>query len=365
MTLAQPRALAEGGPRRPRGGIWRRLRDTIVAAPIQAAITIAVLAVAALGIARALRWAVFDAVFVAASPDACRGAAGACWAIVTSNARVIAFGLYPTGEQWRPFAALVVVLAAAAIIVAFPRLRRLLAIPLALATAGIFLVLMGGGRFGLAPVPLDRWGGLPLSILVFAGTVVLGFPLSILLALGRRSSLPLVRIVCTGLIEGVRAVPLLTVLFCAAVVAPLVVPGWLNPDKIVRIVVAMALFYACYQAEVVRGALQGVPAGQREAAMSLGLRPLHYIWLVELPIALRIAVPATVNLLVVAFKDTSMVITVGLFDFVATANTAITGDAWAPYFVELYLFVALVYLVGTGAITAWGHRLERELKPHG
>ena len=202
----------------------------------------------------------------------------------------------------------------------------------------------------------DDWGGLPLSIFVFIATVLLGFPFAIVLALGRGSRLPALRIACTGAIEIVRAMPILTILFCAAIVIPLMLPGLLNPGKIYRVIVAMAFFYACFQAEIIRGGLQGVPPGQVEAAMSLGMTPLQTKILVELPQALRYTVPATINQIVVALKDTSMLLVVGLFDFLASANTAISKDEWARYFVELYLFVAIVFLVLTSAVAGLERR---------
>ena len=223
----------------------------------------------------------------------------------------------------------------------------------------MFVILMAGGIFGLTPVPSDRWGGLPLSLYVFLGTVLIGFPLSIGLALGRISRWPLLRLLCTTIIEAVRAVPLLTVLFCAAVVLPLLVPGWFNPAKLYRVILAMALFYACYQAEVIRGGLQGIAQGQTEAALSLGLSRAKTMMLVVLPQALRVTIPATVNLIVIALKDTSMVVVVGLFDFLASANTALASDAWAPYFGEVYIFIAVVFLAFTSILSALGRQLDR------
>jgi general L-amino acid transport system permease protein len=215
---------------------------------------------------------------------------------------------------------------------------------------------MGGGAFGLKRVPTDEWGGLPLSIFVFLGTVLLGFPLAVLLAFGRASRLPAIRVVCTAAIEIVRAMPILTILFCAAIVIPLMLPGWLNPGKLYRIIAAMAFFYACYQAEIIRGGLQGVPPGQMDAALSLGLTPLRAKLLVALPQALRYTIPATINQIVVALKDTSVLLIVGLFDFLASANTAISKDEWVRYFPELYMVVAAAFLVMTSVLAGLERR---------
>jgi general L-amino acid transport system permease protein len=171
-----------------------------------------------------------------------------------------------------------------------------------------------------------------------------------------------VRLCCTGAIELVRALPILTILFCAAIVIPLMLPEWLNPDKVVRVILAMAVFYACFQAEIIRGGLQGVPPAQVQAALSLGMTRLQVKLYVELPQALRYTVPATINQMVVALKDTSMLLVVGLFDFLASANTAITKDEWSRYFAELYLFVAAVFLVLTSILSALERRFVGTLR---
>jgi general L-amino acid transport system permease protein len=340
-------------PPRPTFRDW--LRHHVLATRTDVVLAIVVLAVAAYALPKVVRWAFLDSVVVADEPRSCAAVAGACWAVVFAHGRTILFGLYPYAEQWRAALALAVVgVALAATFVLGVRRLRYVAM-LWIVAAAIFVLLMAGGVFGLRPIATDMWGGLPLSIFVFIATVLIGFPLAIVLALGRGSRLPAFRIVCTAAIEIVRALPILTILFSAAVVLPLMLPGWLTPGKMFRIVLAMAFFYACFQAEIIRGGLQGVPAGQVQAALSLGLTRLQSKAFVELPQALRYTVPATINQVVVALKDTSMLLVVGLFDFMASANTAITKDEWARYFPELYMFVAIVFLVLTTVVS----RLER------
>jgi general L-amino acid transport system permease protein len=346
----------------PRIGLIGRLRSRLFATPVDVALVIVLVALGAYAVPKILQWAVVDSVVDADTPGACAAAAGACWAVIHHHARVILFGLYPYAEQWRAGLALVVVALALAATFALGAARLRWVVSLWIATALVFIVLLAGGVFGLKAVPTDAWGGLPLSIFVFIATVLLGFPLAILLALGRGSRLPAVRIVCTGAIEIVRALPILTILFCAAIVIPLMLPDWLNPGKIYRVILAMAFFYACFQAEIIRGGLQGVPRGQVDAALSLGMTPLQTRVLIELPQALRYTVPATINQVVVALKDTSMLLVVGIFDFLASANTAISKDEWARYFVELYLFVAAVFLVLTSVLAALERRFVRD--PH-
>lgn len=328
----------------PRPGLWQWLRQRILATPTDIVLAALLLGIAIYAAPAVLRWAVADSVVVATDPKECATIAGACWAVVTVHARTIFFGLYPYTEHWRAGLALAVVAIALALsfTLGATRLRTVMAV-WAVATV-LFVSLMGGGVFGLSPVATDSWGGLPLSIFVFMATVIVGFPLAIVLALGRGSQLPAIRMVCTAAIETVRAVPILTILFCAAIVVPLMLPDWLTPGKIYRVIFAMAFFYACFQAEIIRGGMQGVPSGQLLAAFSLGLTPTQAKIYVQLPQALRYTVPATINQMVVALKDTSMLLVVGLFDFMASANTAITKDEWGRYFVELYLFVAVTFL---------------------
>jgi general L-amino acid transport system permease protein len=339
----------------PRASLRDRLRHHVVATRIDVVLAVVLVGLAVMFVPKLVRWLLIDSVVVAEQPSACAAAAGACWAVVYAHARNILFGLYPYAEQYRAAIALGIVALALAATFALGVRRLRYVGALWIATALVFLALMAGGVLGLARVPTDAWGGLPLSIFVFIATVLFGFPLAVLLALGRGSRLPAVRLVCTTAIEVVRAVPILTILFCAAVVIPLMLPGWLTPGKILRIVLAMTFFYACFQAEIIRGGLQGVPRAQVQAALSLGLTPLQATIFVAMPQALRYTVPATINQMVVALKDTSMLLVVGLFDFMASANTAITKDEWSRYFPELYLFVAAVFLVLTTVVS----RLER------
>ena len=342
----------------PRVGLKGWLRAHLIATPLDAVLAVGLLVGALFVVPGMFEWAVTKSVVVADTPSACSAAAGACWAVVYSHARAILFGLYPFAEQWRAADALALV--SLALIVTFVlgiRRLRWVAVLWLVTTLG-FIALMGGGIFGLVRVSTDEWGGLPLSIYVFLLTIFVGFPTAVLLALGRGSSLPAVRLVCTAAIELVRSVPILTVLFCAAIVIPLMLPEWLTPGRSYRVIFAMAFFYGCYQAEIIRGGLQGVPRGQVLAALSLGLTRLQTKTLIELPQALHYTVPATMNQIVVALKDTSMLLVVGLFDFMASANTAITKDEWVRHFGELYLFVAMVFLVLTSVLAGLERRFN-------
>ena len=303
------------------------------------------------------RWAFVDAVW---RPDAaaCRAAHGACWGFIAEKYRLILFGTYPYAEQWRPAAATILLLGLWIV----SALRRFWRIRLALVWAvGLMAigVLMWGGRFGLAYVENERWGGLILTLLLSTFGVALAFPLSILLALGRRSDLPAIRAICLAYIELVRGVPLVSLLFMASVMLPLFLPEGLSIDKLLRAQLALVLFAAAYLAEVVRGGLQAIPRGQYEAASALGLGYWRQMRFIVLPQALRIAVPALVNTFIGFFKDTSLVLVIGLFDLLATIKLGLTEPAWSGHGVEAYLFAALVYFAFCFSFSRYSRRFER------
>jgi general L-amino acid transport system permease protein len=219
-------------------------------------------------------------------------------------------------------------------------------------------VLMWGGVFGLPYVENERWGGLILTLLLATFGIALAFPLSILLALGRRSDLPVIRALCVGYIELIRGVPLISVLFMASVMLPLFLPPGLTMDKLARAQIALVLFAAAYLAEVVRGGLQAIPRTQYEAAEAIGLGYWGQMRFVVLPQALRIAVPPLVNTFIGFFKDTSLVLIIGLFDLLSTIKVSLTDPAWAGFSVEAYLFAAAVYFVFCFAMSLYSRRLE-------
>lgn len=308
-----------------------------------------------------VQWGILDAVWYTKDHNVCREAAGACWAVVGEKHRPMLFGVYPYEEHWRLVLALVAYIGTIAITM-WPRSWHLrILVPLWVTTLVVVLVLLWGGVLGLAEVDSSQWGGLPLTMVLFTGTVVMGLPVAVLLALGRRSDLPAVKSVCVVFIECLRGVPLITILFVAVNVFPLFLPPGLEFDKLVRVMVGMAIFFACYQAEVIRGGLQAIPRGQLEAAESLGLGYWHTTIRIILPQALRICLPGIVNHVIAAFKNTSFVLIIGLFD-ILTATTAVMQDPlWRRFVVEAYLFVALVYFCFCFALSKYSQQVERWL----
>ena len=303
------------------------------------------------------QWAFLDAVW---RPDAaaCRAAHGACWGFIVEKHRFILFGTYPYDEQWRPALATLALLA----LWALSAMRIFWRPALALAwAAGLALiaVLMWGGVLGLPYVENERWGGLILTLLLSTIGLAVAFPLSILLALGRRSTLPVIRALSVAYIELIRGVPLISLLFMASVMLPLFLPAGVTIDKLARAQLALILFAAAYLAEVVRGGLQAIPKEQYEMADALGLTYWQKTLYVVLPQALRIAVPPLVNTFVGFFKDTSLVLIIGLFDLLSTIKVALTEPAWSGYGVEAYLLAALVYFVFCFAMSRYSRRFER------
>lgn len=309
------------------------------------------------------QWGVVAAVWGADSAQcqAVRGS-GACWGVVAEKWRVIVFGRYPYAEQWRPAVAslLLMGLVFASLILWRKGSRWLLALWLAGLPAGF--VLMYGGVLGLTVVSTDQWGGLPLTLLLATLAVVGAFPLGVLLALGRASSLPIFRALCTVYIELVRGVPLITVLFMAAFLFPLFLPEGTSVDVLLRVLVAMVLFAAAYLAEVVRGGLQAIPQGQYEAARALGLGYWQMQRHVILPQALSSVVPGLMNNFISTFKDTSLVTIVSLYELTGALGLALDGDlAWKAYKLEGYLFIAAVYFVFCYSLSRYSRWVEQQL----
>ncbi|MCB1510859.1 MAG: amino acid ABC transporter permease [Hyphomicrobiaceae bacterium] len=323
-----------------------------------AVITLASLALLAYVLPGFFRWAFVDAVWYTKDHEVCRKAAGACWAVVAEKHRPMLFGVYPYEEHWRLVLALALYMGTILVTVQRRFWRAEILVPLWLVMVVAVGILLWGGVFGLTFVDTSQWGGLPLTMVLFTGTVVLGMPIAMLLALGRQSSLPLVKAVSVTIIESLRGVPLITILFVAVNVFPLFLPSGLELNKLLRVMVGMAIFFACYQAEVIRGGLQAIPKGQYEAAESLGLTYWHTTSRVILPQALRICLPGMVNHIIAALKNTSFVLIIGLFD-ILTATTAVMEDpVWRKFFVEAYLCVALIYFVFCFALSKYSQRLE-------
>ncbi len=306
-----------------------------------------------------IRWAFMNSCWVTTAEE-CRKATGACWSVVTSNIRFIVFGFYPHDQQWRPLVAMLMLVA----MLFYTRDRRHWKRSLVymwIAALVIMGVLMKGGVLGLPSVDTTQWSGLPLTLLLSVFGMVAAYPLGVLLALARRSRLPAVKSLAVAYIEMIRGVPLISLLFMSSVMFPLFLPEGVTINKILRAQVAIILFTAAYIAEVVRGGLQAIPRGQYEAAESLGLNYYLTMRLVILPQALKIVIPPTVGILISAFKDTSLVVIIALYDVLNTTKSVLSNPQWMGFSTEAYIFLALVYFVCCYAMSNYSRRLEQEL----
>ncbi|MGO4851387.1 amino acid ABC transporter permease [Phaeovulum sp. W22_SRMD_FR3] len=293
--------------------------------------------------------------------DSCRQASGACWAYLHDKARLILFGIYPPDQQWRPILVMVLILAMvmASLLPRFWNGRLMLLWGGAIA---LMLVLMHGGPPGLDVVPTAQWGGLPVTLLLAVLSLGLGFPLAVLLALGRQSGLPVVKAVSVCTIELVRGLPLVGLLFVAAILLPLLLPADWSIDKLGRTVAALTIFAAAYLAEVLRGGLQGLGRGQAEAAQALGIPYWKMIWHIILPQAIQKVIPPLTNTAIVMVKNTSLVMIVGVFDMLGAGRAAAGDPAWPAPFTETYLFIAAIYFAICVSISLYARWLERGVK---
>jgi general L-amino acid transport system permease protein len=307
-------------------------------------------------------WAFLNAIWGEAEPERCREVTGACWAVIEARGRLIFFGLYPFEEHWRSTLACLAIVATMVLscLPAFWRLGRLAI--LWLAGFGTFVLLMYGGVFGLRVITTEQWGGLSLTVFIFASVVVLGMPIAVGLALARRSKLPVISWVAAIFIDTVRSLPLLTILFAAAVVVPFVIPDWAQGDKLGRVIIAFSLFYAAYQAEIIRAGIQSIPSGQEEAAQALGMSYRSVVLDIILPQAFRNTLPSTINQVVITFKETSIVTIIGFFEVTASGSAAVGRGEWGAYYVEVYVFVALIYFVFVFGLSRYGAYLERRTR---
>jgi len=289
---------------------------------------------------------------------------GADWSVVTTNLPLYALGSYPPDQRWRPLVWIFALILLILFTLLGPRhgvLRR--ALPLVwIGMAPVGLWLLAGG-LGLLPVASRDWGGLALTLLLTAGSGLLALPLGVLLALGRRSDLPVLRMSSTAYIELMRAVPLIAVLFFGQLLIPLFLPPGLEINRVLRAVLAFALFAAAYIAEDVRGGLQAIPPTQREAAAVLGLSPAQTLQLVVLPQAMRIALPALTNQAVGLLQNTSLMAILGLVELLGISRSLLANPAFIGRYLEVYLWLAAVYWLACTAMALLARHLEIQLDP--
>ena len=345
----------------PREPWLERMRRSLISSPTTAVLNLLALIAIVMIAVPIVRWGLIDAVWVGADGADCPTGTGACWAFIRDKMPLILFGRYPFAEHWRPFVATGLLVATVAVTLNPLFWSRRLAVAW-VAVVPVYLVLMRGGVLGLSQVDSSEWGGLPLTILLTVFGVAFGLVLAIPVALARFSKLPVFRWSATLYVEAVRGVPLISVLFMASVLLPLVLPDGLTPNGIGRVLVGIVLFFAAYMAEVLRGGLQSIPRGQFEACNALGLGYWRTMRKVVLPQAFEVVLPALVNLIIGALKGTSLVVIVAMMDLLGAAQASLADPKWIGFYVEAYVFAGLVYALMCGAISWYGRRIERSLR---
>jgi general L-amino acid transport system permease protein len=346
------------------------LRQNLLSTPLNIALTVLCAMLIVWIVPPLVKFLIIDAVWDGSSRADCLPApghpeVGACWAFIWDRINFFTYGFYPIDQRWRVdvfFVLLAIGFGWMAWLDAPRRDLGLIYFFVVMPAASIIL-LLGFPALGLSRVPTTSWGGVLVTILVAAIGIVASLPIGIVLALGRRSKMPAVRLFSVIFIEFVRGVPLITVLFMASVMLPLFVPDTWSPDKLLRALVGVSLFASAYMAEVVRAGLQAIPKGQFEGAMSVGLSYWQTMRFIILPQALKITIPNIVNTTIGLFKDTTLVFIVGLFDFLMTIESARVDPNWATPVTSTtgYAFAAIFYLVFCYGMSRYARSIELRL----
>jgi general L-amino acid transport system permease protein len=351
-------------------GVIGWLRANVFSSLLNFVLSVLAVALILLVVPPVLDFMIFNATWSGNDREAClataeRPVAGACWPFIWERLNYFIYGSYPISERWRVdiFFAL---LAVGVVWLLMPRSKTriwsalyfFVVMPLL-----SYILLVGWPRYGLPNVSTALWGGMLVTVVVSGIGIVFSLPIGVLLALGRRSKMPLVKFFSVVFIEFVRGVPLITVLFMASVMLPLFVPDQWSPDKLLRALIGVAMFASAYMAEVVRAGLQAIPRGQYEGSKALGLSYRQMMGLVVLPQALRTTIPNIVNSYIALFKDTTLVFIVGIFDFLRTIEAARVDPKWATPVTSTtgYVFAAIVYFFFCYLMSRYAYDMERRL----
>ena len=342
-------------------GIIGWLRQNLFSSPLNAVLTILSFYLLYTVLPPLIDWVFLTSVWTGDSNQACKGIEGACWAIIPNRFGQFIYGFYPEAERWRVNLTFVLFCLNLLPILSDRIPGRAFAAVFIVAIFPIIGYVLMYGAFGLPIVPTNQWGGLMLTLVLASVAILFSLPLGILLALGRRSEMPVIRTICIAFIELWRAVPLITVLFMASFMLPLFAPEGVSFNELMRALIGFTMFSSAYMAEVVRGGLQAIPKGQNEAAQALGLNYWQSMRLIILPQALKIVIPGIVNTFIGLFKDTSLVSIIGLFDLLLVAKSSVTDAKWLGLEHEAYAFVAVIYFVFCFSMSRYSLWLERKL----
>ena len=310
----------------------------------------------------ALDWAFFDAAFTGNDREECKAKAdGACWAFISERLKLFTYGFYPLEERWRVNLSFILLIFAIIPILYEKIPFRKAGMYFAVAFPFIAGWLLLGGM-GLPVVPTDKFGGFMLTLVIGVTGIAFSLPIGICLALGRQSQLSIIRMFCIGFIEFFRGVPLITLLFVASTMLSYFLPPNASFDLLLRVLIMVTIFSAAYMAEVVRGGLQAIPKGQIEAADAMGLKYWSSMRLVVLPQALKISIPGIVNTFIGLYKDTTLVIIIGLFDPLGIGRASLADTKWTGLSNEVYLFVAIFFFVSCFSMARYSLYLEDKLE---
>ncbi|MGO4408110.1 amino acid ABC transporter permease [Bosea sp. RAF48] len=304
-----------------------------------------------------IRWALIDATWVGTTRADC-APGGACWVFIRARFGQFMYGLYPPDQRWRvDIAGIAFVLGIAAVVFAPQRLRLKLGIAMLVILPPLGIWLLSGG-FGLRYIETREWGGLMLTLFISIYSSLIAIPLGILFALGRQSQLRVIRLISIVFIEFWRGVPIIAVIFLASLLLPLILPGGIGIDRLARAVIGLGFVIAAYMAEAVRGGLQALPKGQREAATALGLNYWKATGLIVLPQALRISLPAMTNEFIALIKNTTLVLVVSILDLLGIAQASLADPNWVGMNMEAYAFSGAIYWLICFALSRWSRSLE-------
>jgi general L-amino acid transport system permease protein len=336
----------------------RVIREKLFATPLDTVITLVIGYLLWRAFVPVIDWMLIQANFSGTTRADCT-APGACWVFVKARFGQFMYGLYPVPERWRvDIAGIILGLTIAALAWKGLPYRRALAIAAFVILPPLGVWLLSGG-FGLRYVETREWGGLMLTIFISIYAGLIAIPLGILLALGRQSELPVIRMLSVIFIEFWRGVPIVAVIFLASILLPLIMPAGVGVDRLARAVIGLGLVIAAYMAEAVRGGLQAVPEGQREAATALGLGYWRSTYFIVLPQAIRIALPAMTNEFIALVKNTTLVLIVSILDLLGIAQAALADPNWVGMNKEAYAFAGIIYWLMCFALSRVGLALER------
>jgi len=349
-------------------------RKNLFASVTDSIMTLAAIAALLYFLPGVLNWLFISAVWTGVDRTAClttvqggalpEGWSGACWAYVGNRFLQFMFGSYPRDQLWRP---LLVVALFVALLIPFlmPKAPRkgLNALLLLVALPIVSYVLLLGGWFGLSHVETSLWGGLMVTLIISYVGIAISLPFGILLALGRRSQMPILKTVCVVFIELIRGVPLITVLFMASVLLPLFLTPGTHFDKFLRALVGVSIFASAYMAEVIRGGLQAIPKGQYEAADAVGLGYTTKMTFVILPQAIKLVIPGIVNTFIGMFKDTSLVTIISMYDLLGIVKASFGDSGWQTPVTPLtgLIFAGFTFWIFCFGMSRYSAFIERRL----